>query len=151
MNQREQLLDNALKQLRAMDALAQASPAVEAVLQREFRLHRQRRRGASFAAWATVAATVVVACALSVRAPQPLASNKPAAEARRPELATEFIPLRPLPADPDEFTQLIRVRLPRGELRRFGLAPVSQPLEGTVEADIVLGRDGVAQAVRFVH
>lgn len=152
MNHREQLVDTGLKQLRARDALAQASPAVEAALQREFRVYQRRRHLTSLAAWAAVAATIVLAIALSVHAPQPLASDGPSvAEARGPELATEFIPLQPLPADPDEFTQVIRVRLPRGELRRFGLAPLSQPLEGTIQADVVLGRDGTAQAVRFVH
>ncbi len=151
MNPRQLLLDNALRQLREIDADAQASPAVEAAVQREFRF-RQRRRSATPAAWGAVAAMVVAAVALSVRPPEPVASRQPRpSETPGTELATEFIPLQSTPAGPGEFSQVIRVRLPRTELRRFGLAPAYQPLEGTVQADIVLGRDGVAQAVRFVH
>ncbi len=133
---------------------------VEALVRREFIQRRKQRGLVRLLTWSAVAAAVVLAVALTARLPKPASVEQPQAasqaagapvEPRRVELTTEFIPLQPAPADPDEFSQVIRVQLPRSELRRFGLAPFDQPLEGTVRADVVLGRDGRAQAVRFVY
>ena len=68
------------------------------------------------------------------------------------ELVTEFIPLRPVPAWDDTVpAQVVRVRVPRSELGRFGLAFPGQFVDGTVRADVLVGQDGMARAVRFVR
>ncbi len=68
------------------------------------------------------------------------------------EIATEFIALHPgTPIDPDGYSQLVRVSLPRTELARFGF-PVSQDsAAASVNADVLLAEDGTATAVRFVQ
>ncbi|MBL8296117.1 MAG: hypothetical protein JNN08_30015 [Bryobacterales bacterium] len=160
MSNREQHLKDGLLALREADAGMESPATVEALVRSEFIQRRRQHRVVRLLAWSAVAAAVVLAVALTTRPPRPVSVEQPRAasraastpvEPRRLELTTEFIPLQPAPADPDEFSQIIRVQLPRSELRRFGLAPFDQPLEGTVRADVVLGRDGRAQAVRFVY
>lgn len=89
------------------------------------------------------------------RAPRPV--FVPAtAPAPATEIATDFFPLRPDPLmEPGEWLRIVRARVPRSELRRFGLA--SAPTFSTtqqspdVAADVVLGNDGTARAIRFIH
>lgn len=65
-------------------------------------------------------------------------------------LYTDFFPLSAVALDRHEPSHVIRIRLPRREMRRFGL-PVSEELERSpVEADVLIGQDGIARAVRFV-
>lgn len=65
------------------------------------------------------------------------------------EVVTEFIPLVYDP-EPVEHGRMVRVRLPRSALAAFGL-PINEPrAEETIQADVVLGEDGLARAVRFV-
>lgn len=82
------------------------------------------------------------------------AAEQTAAAAR--EIATDFFPLRPEPLiESGEWLRIVRTHIPRGELRRFGLAatpvPASPQLSSDVAADVVLGNDGTARAIRFVH
>lgn len=160
MSNRERHLEEDLRRLQKADADLEAPPTVEALVRREFIQRRRQDRAVRLLVWSGVATALVLAVALTAWRPAPVSVEQtragspaahPPAEPRGVELVTEFIPLQPAPADPDEFSQVIRVRLPRSELRRFGLAPFHQPLEGTVRADVVLGRDGRAQAVRFVY
>ena len=68
------------------------------------------------------------------------------------EIATDFMPLTydGSFAQIDD-GQLVRVELPRSALRSFGL-PVSAERGGErVKADVLLGHDGVARAIRFVR
>ncbi len=63
---------------------------------------------------------------------------------------TDFFPLSTVTLDRQESSQLVRIRLPRREMRRFGL-PVSEELErSSIEAEVLIGQDGIARAVRFV-
>jgi len=83
------------------------------------------------------------------------APSAPAAEPA-PEIATDFFPLRPGPvAESGEWLRVVRARVPRSELRRFGLAAApafsSPRLSPDVAADVVLGNDGTARAIRFIH
>jgi|GEM_PF-610155 len=83
----------------------------------------------------------------------PTAATRPAPRrsAEGPGEDNGFILLRQPPALPDEDLRLIRIRLPRREMRRFGV-PVSAEWESwPVQADVVLGDDGSARAVRFVR
>lgn|SRR5512143_2102845 len=75
--------------------------------------------------------------------------NKPAAEA---EIATEFIPLM----NRESFGQLdgaqvVRVELPRSALMSFGLPMDMERAAERIKADVVVGNDGLARAIRFVR
>jgi hypothetical protein len=68
------------------------------------------------------------------------------------EVRTEFLPwmaVRPMSAD--EHGQLVRVRLPRSALQTFGLPVNMERFREPVQADVLIGEDGRALAVRFVR
>jgi hypothetical protein len=75
-----------------------------------------------------------------------------AAQTTAQEVATEFIPLmqggRYAQA---EGGHLVRVELPRSALASFGLPVGAEQAGGRVKADVLLGEDGIARAIRFVH
>jgi hypothetical protein len=73
--------------------------------------------------------------------------SPPVGESR--EVVTEFIPVIYDP-EPVEHGRMVRVRLPRSALAAFGLPMNEQRSEETIQADVVLGEDGLARAVRFV-
>ncbi|MFN2454829.1 MAG: hypothetical protein ABR577_11475 [Pyrinomonadaceae bacterium] len=68
------------------------------------------------------------------------------------EIATDFLPL----VDADSLTtqdggQLVRVKLPRSALLAFGLPMNIERADEPVKADVVVGEDGLARAIRFVR
>lgn len=68
------------------------------------------------------------------------------------EVTTDFIPLM----QGERFTQgegghIVRVELPRSALERFGLPVNAERAGGRVKADVLLGEDGLARAIRFVR
>ncbi len=78
-------------------------------------------------------------------------SPEPNAESatRDGEVMTDFIPVVYDP-EPVEHGRMVRVRLPRSALAAFGLPLNEQHAEEAIQADVVLGEDGLARAVRFV-
>lgn len=78
---------------------------------------------------------------------QPIVSRAVAAE-----VVTEFYPLR-AGEDPTgwETMQLVRVELPRSALSEIGLLLTPELVNASVKADVVLGEDGLARAIRFVR
>ena len=68
------------------------------------------------------------------------------------EVTTDFIPLMQGERLQGEGGHLVRVELPRSALERFGL-PVNAERGGggRVKADVLLGEDGLARAIRFVR
>lgn len=71
---------------------------------------------------------------------------------RSQEVATEFIPL--VQAEPyaqAEEGHLVRVELPRSALVSFGLPVNVEAPGGRVKADVLMGQDGIARAIRFVR
>ncbi len=66
------------------------------------------------------------------------------------EIATDFIPLSYNAASLQDGGQIIRVELPRAALANFGL-PVNMDRNQRVKADLLLGVDGTAHAIRFVQ
>lgn len=65
------------------------------------------------------------------------------------EITTEFIPLAGFAQS--EGVHLVRVELPRSALSSFGI-PVNADRAGDrVKADVLLGEDGTARAIRFVR
>jgi hypothetical protein len=65
------------------------------------------------------------------------------------EIATNFIPLYNIPMT--EGGQLVRVELPRSALASFGLPINTSVADKPIKADVVIGYDGIARAIRFVQ
>jgi hypothetical protein len=55
------------------------------------------------------------------------------------------------PLWPSEQIDIYRVELPRATLAHFGLPMRAGTLDSTVTADVAVGTDGVARAIRFVQ
>lgn len=68
------------------------------------------------------------------------------------EVATEFMPLGYLnPRSFQDGGQIVRVEVPRTTLASFGIPVNMERYNEKVKADILLGVDGRAQAIRFVQ
>jgi hypothetical protein len=68
------------------------------------------------------------------------------------EVVTPFLPLTYGPV-PMTDGRIVRIELPRGSLAAFGLLSTEEASaeRGTVLADVIVGEDGLARAVRFVR
>lgn len=83
----------------------------------------------------------------SKRGPTDLAESS-----RSTEIATDFFPL----VNRESFSQLdggqvVRVELPRSALMSFGLPMNMERAHERIKADVVVGNDGLARAIRFVR
>lgn len=80
---------------------------------------------------------------------QPARVNRSASDG---EIATDFIPLmnRETFAQMDG-GQVMRVELPRSALMSFGLPMDMERAAERIKADVVVGNDGLARAIRFVR
>ncbi|MBK5295277.1 MAG: DotU family type IV/VI secretion system protein [Acidobacteriia bacterium] len=94
---------------------------------------------------------VAPALGIVVAEPEPKKVAAGAPRNSRSEIVTDFFPLRNGPVFEDDVSQLVRVRLPRTTLTRYGLPGGQDGPESTVRADVLLGRDGMARAIRFVR
>ena len=147
---------------------------IESALLAEFRgqtgwveAPRARRWWSPAVAWGTAAAVLAAAALLFVvrvrqaetpAVPYPAESASVDWTATLPEgtastaAAGEFIPLPNadrLP--PDEHVNMVRVELPRSAMIALGYAVSADRADEMVEADVVLGSDGLARAVRLVN
>jgi hypothetical protein len=74
----------------------------------------------------------------------------PTTDAER-EVATDFVPVGYGSAlDLQDGGQLVRVELPRFALARFGLPLNMDRADEDIKADVLVGADGLARAIRFV-
>lgn len=146
-----------LRGLAERDAELGASAQVEARLLTEVRLIGRRRRNNQMRLSA-LAATLAVAVALPIwnladREPAPQADQAGVASAGAAgaEITTEFLPLA-YSTVPVVNGHLVRMEVPEGVMASFGLARPQSPAgtESTVMADVLVGDDGLARAVRFV-
>jgi hypothetical protein len=112
--------------------------------------HPSRRRAALVPALAATAALALAAHAVGRR---PTAAPSPRAEAAAPEtFGSDFMPLAY--ADDRvslEGGQVVRVRVPRAALLSLGWPLAEDEAPETMTADVLLGHDGVARAIRFVR
>ena len=149
-HERERSLEAAFRAVAEEDAGIGASPAVEARLLAEVRsIAAGRRRRALGAALGIAAALLLV---LAVPAWRMLARPPATAPSAR-EVTTEFMPLL-YSSVPASHVQMVRLVVPRAALASFGLAPLEaldRASTGTVLADVLVGDDGLARAVRFVR
>jgi hypothetical protein len=144
-------LTGALRALADADAAVGASPEVEARLREAVRAIGDARRRPAAAFLALAASLTAVAGGSSwLVATHPPAERVPSVAVR--EVATEFLPLTygHLPVT-DAY--IVRLEVPRSALVQFGLASADLPAPGqeTIDADVLVGVDGIARAVRFVH
>lgn len=85
------------------------------------------------------------------RTPRRNANNEVANHVNR-EIATDFMPLGYLNAATlQDGGQIVRVELPRSALVNFGLPVNMDRYHERVKADVLLGVDGMAHAIRFVR
>lgn len=156
-------LTGALRAMAAEDAVLGASQAVDARLHAEFRAAAAGARAAArrvrLVRLATAAALVTAigfpSWRLSRRSVQvSIVANAGAPGAKTSEIVTDFMPL-PYSGVPVSNAQIVRLEVPRSALVSFGLTPPDAPQAtepgDTVLADVVVGDDGLARAVRFVR
>jgi hypothetical protein len=152
-------LTSALRAVAAADRTRRASAAVEARLLAEVmsiaRVRRVRRR----ALIGVAAALLLFAIALPSWKPasrQALTSEPDRVvgglDGYERELTTEFFPLT-YSSVPASGERVVRMQVPRTALARFGVTSfvVADDRSSTVVAEVIVGDDGLARAVRFVH
>lgn len=132
----EEDLKRAFKALAAEPAAASAGPAVEARLRAAVRAKRDSR-----APWWRAAAAAVFLAALGAGLAGWL--ERPAPPAPEIRAVTPWYFSAGVP--PVERGHLIRVEVPPEAAARFGLAAA-----GPVQADVIIGDDGLTRAIRFV-
>lgn len=162
-------LREGLKKLAEELRTEQAPPRVEAGLVSAFRMAHARpaRRKFSFfrlpapVAWAAAGcAAAAIGFGLLI-APHPRSAGPvPAAHhastaqielANSGETDDGFIPIPDAPQiDPNEDVNVVRMELPRTAMLAVGLDVAPDQVSGTVEADVKLGSDGLARAVKFL-
>jgi hypothetical protein len=169
----------ALQALREADEEREASPELEARLMQAFRWRKQRVwRWAGVGIAAAIVGLAVLAQTnrpverrltevVPAPAPAPRVVSPPAAMVGRPleavkprpvrrkvqpqlrEIVTQFYPLMDTPP-PFERGELVRVNLPVSALRRAGFEIEGAGPDDEVEADVLMGEEGLARAIRFV-
>jgi hypothetical protein len=154
-------INDAFRAIAEEDAQRGASPAVEASVMTAFDDAMRRRRTRRIVSALGVAA-VVVAIAAGALKVRPLNSGEPSRQTSdvrlgtSREVTTAFMPLA-YSGVPLADGHIVRMEVPRASLVRFGLLPADNAESaeagrgGTVIADVVIGDDGLARAVRFVR
>jgi hypothetical protein len=172
----EERIVEALRTLSEHDASREASPEVETRLRFQFQSRRRRRAWGRAAVWATAAAAaamvvffveahrkppapapvreVVTQSVVAQPAAAPAAVVKatrrvPKSVPRPQEVVTDFFPLMD-PALPFERGQLLRVELPASAMQMVGLPVREDRLAEPVQADVLVGEEGLPRAIRFV-
>jgi hypothetical protein len=149
-------LNDALRAVAAEDRRLSASAAVEARVVAEARAIARRRHGQARAVQLAAAAVMFVAVALPLwprrGGETTTGEDRPAASMAPNEVMTEFFPLT-YSGVPAPGGQIVRMQVPRAALERFGVASFETAGDDTltVMAEVVVGNDGLARAVRFVR
>jgi hypothetical protein len=155
MEDNRELLDNLLAL--AADGPQQAPDRVEQRLRAEFRILSRRRR---VRIWASVAGVGTVAAGIAlfgwVRvSPRPIAVAVHSAVelvAAEEETDASFYPLPEAEALPAvESAMVVRVQLPVSSLRLMGVPVDEERADAAVQAELLLGQDGLARGVRLVE
>jgi hypothetical protein len=148
---RDTHIDQALATIRETTAVPPVDPGRERALMNAFDAHHARpRRPARRATWVWTAAAASLALAIGLG--RLGVSDAPQVET--PDVSVDLAGFVPWPGafalPPLESGELRRVDLPRAALPALGLtAPASAA--AVVPADVVIGQDGLARAVRLVR
>jgi hypothetical protein len=158
--EQERRLSAALGELAESDAEREAPPALEARLREALRAAHRRpaapRRAPDRLRWATLAAAAASLAAAAVlwRRDPPAPPPMPAEwvrEALDGDDESDFLPVTfDDAAGGLDAVQVVRVRLPRSAMGSLGLVVSHDPGQGPVEADVLVGQDGLPRAIRFV-
>ena len=169
-----------LRDLAEQDSGLEAPLAVEDRVRKAFRRKHATRKWRSYVAWGMAAAaliavgilaglqgrrsTPVVPQRVEARPPQlavsappeavPVEEPKVPAPVRkqvqpRNEIVTQFFPLQDA-SMPFERGELLRVTVPASTMRKVGLPVNEDRLGERVYADVLVGQEGLARAIRFV-
>jgi hypothetical protein len=160
MEDHRELLEN-LRML-AADGPQDAPDCVERQLRAEFRKRSRRRRARVSASFASLAAMAAgIALLVWVReAPKPAAGTgsvavMPAASpvaVEEEEADASFYPLPEAEALPAvENAMVVRVELPVSSLRLMGFPVDEERADAAVQAELLLGQDGLARGVRLAQ
>jgi hypothetical protein len=141
-------LDDALSRLAAEHAENGAPMAIEHAVLAEFDRVKRRKRGRQWiaAAGAIAASIGAVWFAENRPAQRPAAPPAVEAEAERPFVPIPYV----LPPGPYERVEVVRMKLPVSELIAAGFRMQTADLGAQAEADVMVGQDGRARAVRLV-
>jgi hypothetical protein len=83
---------------------------------------------------------------------EPIITDSMTIPEKRGEDATDFIPLSYGGVQkPMESGEVIRLQMPRSALIAFGLPVSVEHADAPVNAELLLGEDGMARAIRFIH
>ncbi len=159
---------------REVEAPAAVEAQVRAGFQARFRARKQKRRAAAAAIGAAAAGALIAVMSAPDREPRLEIRvgipPPPVVEAAKPgparaakhtrrmgvsaaplrEVATEFFPLIN-PAPPFDRGQMLRVQLPAAAMRTVGLPVREEHLSDPIEADVLVGEEGIPRAIRFVR
>ena len=161
---RQRTLASGLRMLAADWRPVEAPARVESRLTAAF----LGQTGLAVATWATAAAAVVGLAMFLARDRQPVPAHRTTSS--RVELAAveppadlesagdfsdadaDFIPMpNAARIEPNEDLNLVRVEVPRSAMIALGYAVNEDRASDSVEAEVVLGADGLARAVRFLE
>ena len=156
MHEDPHTIDSRLR--RALDAVAQVenehstSAAIEARLLAAVRARRVARDRRRQMAWLAAAAAIVIVVAaarwrLSPDSGEPAHTPSEPAMSASADVPGGFLPLR-YSQVPTGGGQIVRMTVPATALASFGLEPASAGSD-VVTADVFVGDDGLARAVRF--
>lgn len=141
-------LDRALRQLAAESAKVEPAPERYLAVLAEFDRQNHRRRGL----WMGVAALAAVGLAAVWLIPQrqtPVQVAPVTPATVRPETAFVLIPYV-APLAPYERADIVRVDLPVAALIAAGLRVPRAAPQATAQADVLVGQDGRAHAIRVI-
>jgi hypothetical protein len=141
-------LDDAMGRLAAEHAECGAPFEIERAVLAEFDRVRRRRRGRAWvAAVGAIAASVTLMWIAENRpAPKPVAPPAVQAEAEQPFVPIPYV----LPPGPYERVEVVRMRMPVAQLIAAGFRMQTADLGAQAEADVLVGQDGRARAVRLI-
>ncbi len=166
----EEYITSALRALAEQDRDREAPEEVEIRVLQAFRRRRARGKLKAVALAGLAAAAAITlffarpqpkqAAPIPVRqqpvavaaapAPEQKATPRARAAKRQPrEIVTQFFPLMDAPP-PFERGELLRVMVPASIMRQVGLPVNEDRLGDRVYADVLVGQEGLARAIRFV-
>jgi len=155
-NQRELLED--LRAL-AADGPREAPWHIEERLKAEFRRRNRRRNLVTWVPMFSVAAAAGIALLIWIHSEKPKPAPVPAviaeqfaAPAPEEEADASFYPLPEAEALPAvEDAMVVRVQLPVSSLQLMGVPVGEEGADAAVQADLLLGQDGLARGVRLAQ
>jgi hypothetical protein len=147
-------LTSALRKLAADERNLRSSPAVEGRLLAQVRSMARTRRRTRFMGLAGASAVCVTIGVGWYAATRQAITTPPVAEPGSGvavEETTDFFPLA-YSGVPAAAAHVVRLQVPRSALASFGVAfGARDDASPTILADVVVGDDGLARAVRFVR